>query len=63
MQLGQPWPSADKHCVIAVLRFLQLHVDDEKARFQVFVRRPDPTAADSDFAWDQALAIRAIGGH
>eukprot|EP00959_Pyramimonas_sp_CCMP1952_P283335 5923151-Pyramimonas_sp.AAC.1 len=42
---------------------MQLRIDDEKARFQVFVRRPNPELLGTDFAWDQTLAMRAIGGH
>eukprot|EP00959_Pyramimonas_sp_CCMP1952_P392606 8226594-Pyramimonas_sp.AAC.1 len=59
----QPWRYAQEYCVIAVLRALQLHIDDEKARFQVFVRRPNPDLSGADFAWDRALAMCAIGGH
>eukprot|EP00959_Pyramimonas_sp_CCMP1952_P229695 4802462-Pyramimonas_sp.AAC.1 len=32
---GQPWHSAQEYYVLAVLRALQLHLDDEKARSQV----------------------------
>eukprot|EP00959_Pyramimonas_sp_CCMP1952_P007001 146273-Pyramimonas_sp.AAC.1 len=60
--LGQPGQNEGDYCIIAVLRFLQLHIDDDEARFQIPVRRPDATAPNSDFAQGQALAIRAIGG-
>eukprot|EP00959_Pyramimonas_sp_CCMP1952_P352649 7388515-Pyramimonas_sp.AAC.1 len=60
---GQPWRDAQEYYVIAVLRALHLHIDDEKARFQVFVRRPRPDLLGADFAWDRVVAIRAIGGH
>ncbi|CAK0882112.1 unnamed protein product [Prorocentrum cordatum] len=43
---GQPWQDGQEYCVIAVLRALQLHIDDEKARFQVQALAPrEPTCS------------------